>query len=121
MFIDYRRKHDDVVRWNDFNHPEWYNRSFLEMPDTIYWLDGNSHKIEDWEFDPATGQLVDGKGGKPLISGVYRTYANSLRGMAHYKDLKSKWSSGGIKMVRSRKNCQRKPQQGWNGRAILAG
>ena len=96
MFIDYRRKHDDVVRWNDFNHPEWYNKSFLEMPDTIYWLDGTSHKIGDWEFDPVTGQLVDGKGGKPLISGVYRAYANSLRGMAHYKDLKSKWSSGGI-------------------------
>ena len=96
MFIDYRRKHDDVVRWNDFNHPEWFNKSFLKMPDTIYWLDGTSHNIDDWEFDPVTGQVVDGKGGKPLISGVYRAYANSLRGMAHYKDLKSKWSSGGI-------------------------
>lgn len=96
MFIDYRRKSDNVVVINDFNHPEWFNKSFLKMPDTIYWLDGNSHKIEDWEFDPVTGQLVDGKGGKPLISGVYRAYANSLRGMAHYKDLKSKWSSGGI-------------------------
>ena len=97
MFIDYRRKHDDVVRWNDFNHPEWYNTTTTNsMPSTIHWLDGSSHKIGDWEFDPATGQLVDGKGGKPLISGVYRAYANSLRGMAHYKDLKSKWSSGGI-------------------------
>ena len=96
MFIDYRRKHDDVVRWNDFNHPEWFNKSFLKMPDTIYWLGGTSHNIDDWEFDPVTGQLVDSKGGKPLISGVYRAYANSLRGMAHYKDLKSKWSSGGI-------------------------
>ena len=96
MFIDYRRKHDDVVRWNDFNHPEWFNKSFLKMPDTIYWLDGTSHNIDDWKFDPVTGQVVDGKGGKPLISGVYRAYANSLRGMAHYKDLKSKWSSGGI-------------------------
>ena len=66
------------------------------MPSTIHWLDGSSHKIGDWEFDPVTGQLVDGKGGKPLISGVYRAYANSLRGMAHYKDLKAKWSSGGI-------------------------
>ena len=96
MFIDYRKKHDDVVRWNDFNHPELFNKSFLKMPDTIYWLDGSSHKIEDWEFDPVTGQVVDGKGGKPLISGVYRAYANSLRGMAHYKDLKSKWSKNGI-------------------------
>ena len=96
MFIDYRRKHDDVVRWNDFNHPEWFNKSFLKMPDTIYWLDGTSHNIDDWEFDPVTGQVVDGKGGKPLISGVYRAYANSLRGMAHYKDLKSKWSKNGI-------------------------
>ena len=96
MFIDYRRKHDDVVRWNDFNHPEWFNKSFLKMPDTIYWLDGTSHNIDDWEFDPVTGQVVDGKGGKPLISGVYRAYANSLRGMAHYKNLKSKWSTGGI-------------------------
>ena len=96
MFIDYRRKHDDVVRWNDFNHPEWYSGITDSMPSTIHWLDGSSHKIGDWEFDPATGQLVDGKGGKPLISGVYRAYANSLRGMAHYKDLKSKWSSGGI-------------------------
>lgn len=96
MFIDYRRKSDNVVVINDFNHPEWFNKSFLKMPDTIYWLDGTSHNIDDWEFDPVTGQVVDGKGGKPLISGVYRAYANSLREMAHYKDLKSKWSSGGI-------------------------
>ena len=97
MFIDYRRKNDDVVVWNDFNHPEWYNTTTTNsMPNTIHWLDGTSHNIGDWEFDPVTGQVVDGKGGKPLISGVYRAYANSLRGMAHYKDLKSKWSSGGI-------------------------
>ena len=100
MFIDYRRKNDDVVIGNDFNHPEWYNSPIditNSMPSTIHWIDGSSHKIEDWEFDPVTGQLVDGKGGKPLISGVYRAYANSrLRGMAHYKDLKSKWLSGGI-------------------------
>ena len=97
MFIDYRKKNDDVVVWNDFNHPEWYNTTTTNsMPSMIHWLDGSSHKIGDWEFDPVTGQLVDGKGGKPLISGVYRAYANSLRGMAHYKDLKSKWSSGGI-------------------------
>ena len=97
MFIDYRRKNDDVVVWNDFNHPEWYNTTTTNsMPSTIHWLDGSSHKIGDWEFDPVTGQLVDGKGGKPLISGVYRAYANSLRGMAHYKDLKSKWSKNGI-------------------------
>ena len=99
MFIDYRRKNDDVVIGNDFNHPEWYNSSIditNSMPSTIHWIDGSSHKIEEWEFDPVTGQLVDGKGGKPLISGVYRAYANSLRGMTHYKDLKSKWSSGGI-------------------------
>ena len=97
MFIDYRRKNDDVVVWNDFNHPEWYNTTTTNsMPSTIHWLDGSSHKIGDWEFDPVTGQVVDSKGGKPLISGVYRAYANSLRGMAHYKDLKSKWSSGGI-------------------------
>ena len=96
MFIDYRRNYDLVVFGNDFNHPELFNKSFLEMPDTIYWLDGTSHNIGDWEFDPVTGQLVDGKGGKPLISGVYKAYANSLRGMAHYKDLKSKWSKNGI-------------------------
>ena len=99
MFIDYRRKHDDVVRWNDLNHPEWYTSPIditNSMPNTIHWLDGTSHKIGDWEFDPVTGQVVEGKGGKPLISGVYRAYANSLRGMSHYKDLKSKLSSGGI-------------------------
>jgi len=99
MFIDYRRKHDDVVRWNDSNHPEWYNSPIditNSMPSTIHWLDGSSHNIDDWEFDPVTGQVVDGKGGKPLISGVYRAYANSLRGMAHYKNLKSKWSINGI-------------------------
>ena len=99
MFIDYRRKHDDVVRWNDSNHPERYTSPIditNSMPSTIHWLDGTSHKIGDWEFDPVTGQVIDAKGGKPLISGVYRAYANSLRGMAHYKDLKSKWSSGGI-------------------------
>ncbi|MCY7084798.1 hypothetical protein MK396_05475 [Streptococcus oralis] len=96
MFIDYRRNYDVVVFGNDFNHPELFNKSFLEMPDTIYWLDGTSHNIGDWEFDPVTGQVVDGKGGKHLVSGVYRAYANSLRGMAHYKDLKSKWSKNGI-------------------------
>lgn len=36
MFIDYRRKSDNVVVINDFNHPEWFNKSFLKMPDTIY-------------------------------------------------------------------------------------
>ena len=66
MFIDYRRNYDLVVFGNDFNHPELFNKSFLEMPDTIYWLDGTSHNIGDWEFDPVTGQLVDGKGGKPF-------------------------------------------------------
>jgi len=63
MVIDYRRKHDDVVRWNDFNHPEWfYTTTTNFMPSTIHWLDGTSHKIGDWEFDPVTGQVVDGKG-----------------------------------------------------------
>ena len=51
MFIDYRRNYDVVVFGNDFNHPELFNKSFLEMPDTIYWLDGTSHNIGDWEFD----------------------------------------------------------------------
>ena len=99
MFIDYRRKNDEVVVANDFNHPEWYNSPIditNSMPSTIHWLDGSSHKIEDWEFDPVTGQVVDGKGGKPLISGVYRAYANSLRGMANFKNLKIRWSKNSI-------------------------
>ena len=99
MFIDYRRKNDEVVVGNDFNHPEWYTSPSditSSMPNTIHWLDGSSHKIEDWEFDPVTGQVVDGKGGKPLISGVYRAYANSLRGMANFKNLKTRWSKNSI-------------------------
>ena len=99
MFIDYRRKHDNVVRWNDSNHPERYTSPIditNSMPSTIHWIDGSSHKIEDWEFDPVTGQVVDGKGGKPLISGVYRAYANSLRGMANFKNLKTRWSKNSI-------------------------
>ncbi|MBP2620993.1 hypothetical protein ACVRXQ_09155 [Streptococcus panodentis] len=99
MFIDYRRKNDDVVIGNDFNHPEWYDSPIditNSMPSTIHWIDGSSHKIEEWEFDPVTGQLVDGKGGKPLVSGVYKAYANSLRGFSHYKELKQKWSAKGI-------------------------
>lgn len=28
-------------------------------------FDGTSHNIDDWKFDPVTGQVVDGKGGKP--------------------------------------------------------
>ena len=56
MFIDYRKKNDDVVVWNDFNHPEWYNTTTTNsMPSTIHWLDGSSHKIGDWEFDPVIG------------------------------------------------------------------
>ena len=58
MFVDYRRKNDDVVRYNDFNHPEWFtsqNDISNSIPKTIYWIDGTSHRIDEWIFDPVTG------------------------------------------------------------------
>ena len=96
MFADYRKRHDNVVVYNDGNIPELLN--FKSDLTRIYWVDykGDSHNIYDWVFDPVTGQVIDGKGGKPLTSGVFRAYANSLRGMSHYRELKGKWASNRI-------------------------
>lgn len=96
MFIDYRKRHDSVVVINDGNIPEFLN--FKNSLTRIYWVDyeGGSHDIDKWIFDPVTGQVIDGKGGKPLVSGVYKAYADSLRRMDHYKELKKKWASNRI-------------------------
>ena len=96
MFADYRKRHDNVVVYNDGNIPELLN--FKSDLTRIYWVDykGDSHNIYDWVFDPVTGQVIDGKGGKPLTSGVFRAYTNSLRGMSHYRELKGKWASNRI-------------------------
>lgn len=99
MFVDYRRKNDDVVRYNDFNHPEWFtsqNDISNSIPRTIYWIDGTSHRIDEWIFDPVTGQVIDSKGGKPLVSGLYKAYADSLSRMQRYKELKTRWASNRI-------------------------
>lgn len=99
MFVDYRRKNDDVVRYNDFNHPEWFisqNDISNSIPRTIYWIDGTSHRIDEWIFDPVTGQVIDSKGGKPLVSGLYKAYADSLSRMQRYKKLKTRWASNRI-------------------------
>ncbi|MDN5012504.1 hypothetical protein ACWLOB_02755 [Streptococcus sanguinis] len=99
MFVDYRRKNDDVVRYNDFNHPEWFtsqNDISNSIPRTIYWIDGTSHRIDEWIFDPVTGQVIGSKGGKPLVSGVYKAYADSLGRMQRYKELKTRWASNRI-------------------------
>ena len=99
MFVDYRRKNDDVVRYNDFNHPEWFtsqNDISNSIPRTIYWVDGTSHRIDEWIFDPVTGQVIDSKGGKPLVSGLYKAYADSLSRMQRYKELKTRWASNRI-------------------------
>ena len=80
MFVDYRRKNDDVVRYNDFNHPEWFtsqNDISNSIPKTIYWIDGTSHRIDEWIFDPVTGQVIDSKVGRPLVSGLYKAVAES--------------------------------------------
>lgn len=99
MFVDYRRKNDDVVRYNDFNHPEWFisqNDISNSIPRTIYWIDGTSHRIDEWIFDPVTGQVIDSKGGKPLVSGLYKAYADSLSRIQRYKELKTRWASNRI-------------------------
>ena len=99
MFVDYRRKNDDVVRYNDFNHPEWFisqNDISNSIPRTIYWIDGTSHRIDEWIFNPVTGQVIDSKGGKPLVSGLYKAYADSLSRMQRYKELKTRWASNRI-------------------------
>ncbi|KXT77531.1 hypothetical protein STRDD11_02591 [Streptococcus sp. DD11] len=99
MFIDYRRKNDDVVRFNDLNNPEWYN-SRTKLSDSglgvIYWVDGTSHDINAWKFDPASGQVINGKGSKPLISDVFKAYDKTLKGMSHFRALKTKWASNRI-------------------------
>lgn len=53
LFINYRQKNDDVTKWNDFNS-EWGNSDDFG---TIVWIDGNSHKLDSWNFDEKTGQL----------------------------------------------------------------
>lgn len=53
LFLNYRQKNDDVTKWNDFN-TRWGNSDDFG---TIVWVDGNSHKLESWDFDEKTGQL----------------------------------------------------------------
>ena len=99
MFVDYRKRDDSVVFWNDFNHPELYSSDNIYLsynPDNIYWLDGSSHKINDWIFDPLTGKVIASKGKASLVNSFNDLYANSLREIDLYKKVKQKWLSNGI-------------------------
>ncbi|MBP2623986.1 hypothetical protein [Streptococcus oricebi] len=99
LFIDYRKTNDDVVLYNDLNRPE-LTMGVTGIPSlgygTIYWVEGKSHKVEDWKFDKKTGQVLDKKGGQVLATGVFKPYAYTLKEMEAYKDLKKKWASKGI-------------------------
>lgn len=53
LFLNYRQKNDDVTRWNDFNSELGNSGDF----GTIVWIEGNSHKLDSWDFDEKTGQL----------------------------------------------------------------
>lgn len=97
MFIDYRLKNDDVVQYNDFNHPEWLiNRIYNPNLRTIYWLEGTSHKITDWKFDSKTGLVIDPQTGKVLRTQAHTSYIDSVRAMSHYKSLKTRWANNGF-------------------------
>ena len=99
MFVNYRKKKDEVVSWNDFNKPWRYYDDY----GTIYWVDGSSHKIDDWYFDPVTGQTLDGKGGRPLVTSVSYYQSISTMQMKHFASLKSQWKKSGGKLSSSEK------------------
>lgn len=92
-FIDYRKRKDGVVAFGPGNDPTW--SGYDENLGTIFWADGTSHDITDWEFDKKTGQVVDAKTGKPIMSGAVTAFAQSARQMAGFKSLKSKWQKTG--------------------------
>lgn len=93
FFIDYRKREDRVVAFGPGNDPTW--SGYDESLGTIYWADGASHDIGDWEFDEKTGQVVDAKTGKPIISGSATAFAQSARQMSQFNSLKSKWQKTG--------------------------
>lgn len=99
MFVNYRKKKDEVVSWNDFNKPWRYYDDY----GTIYWVDGSSHKIDDWYFDPVTGQTLDGKGGRPLVTSVSYYQSISTMQMKQFASLKSQWKKSGGKLSSSEK------------------
>lgn len=99
LFVNYRKKDDDVVVLNDGNNPSKYGNDF----GTIKWISGSSHKIEDWVFDSKTGQLLDKKGGKPVVSLLAPVITASFLKMQHFSSLKSKWKKSGGKLSSSEK------------------
>lgn len=52
MFRNYRKTKDTVVKYLDGN-----NRAKIDGGGTIFWLEGSSHSLKDWEFDE-NGQLL---------------------------------------------------------------
>ncbi|MBF0775496.1 MULTISPECIES: hypothetical protein [unclassified Streptococcus] len=93
LFVDYRKNKDVVVWLTDGNHPQM--AGYDESLGTIYWTDGLSHNVEDWEFDEETGRVLDAKTGKPIISAPAYVFAQSARQMLQFTSLKSKWQQTG--------------------------
>ncbi|MFC0234404.1 hypothetical protein ACFFIF_10410 [Vagococcus entomophilus] len=54
MFINYRRKNDKVVKWNDGNVPSKYGKSY----GTIVWAEGKDHDLSAWKVDKS-GNLTE--------------------------------------------------------------
>ncbi|MBP2624297.1 hypothetical protein [Streptococcus oricebi] len=97
LYRDYRKIDDEVVKWNDGNHPGLYYNKDHKLDDSIkiYWVDGTSHKIEDWKFDKKTGRVIN-ENGQVLASQSTQAVLDTVRVMTQFKDLKKKLSAGGL-------------------------
>ncbi|HEM6266913.1 TPA: hypothetical protein U2C71_002192 [Streptococcus suis] len=93
LFIDYRRRKDSVVAWNDSNDP--YITGYDDSFGTIRWLDGDDHDIKAWEddLDSNTGRVIDPKTGRPLVETTISALQSHFWAMQSFKGLQSKWST----------------------------
>ena len=101
LFRDYRNNQDYVVLFHDDNQPHHYG--YYDAIGSIRWVNGSSHKIDDWYFDPVTGQTLDGKGGRPLVTSVSYYQSISTMQMKQFASLKSQWKKSGGKLSSSEK------------------
>ncbi|MGQ7461095.1 hypothetical protein ACTGZQ_00825 [Streptococcus suis] len=99
MLFNYRKRKDNVVAWNDLNKPWRYYDDY----GTIYWVDGSSHDIKDWYFDPVTGQLLDKEGGRPLARPTSYHQTICTMQMKQFETLKKRWKQSGGKLSSSEK------------------
>lgn len=100
MFRDYRKDKDYVVWANDFDNP--YIWGYDDNFDTIRWIKGFFHDKDGWDFGTKHDMVID-KEGNSLFEYIPRYIIASMRQMAQFDKLKSKWESSGSVLSSSEK------------------